>query len=173
MTEFNMIKVNYKELSIESFSPYGTFVDLINPSGFNFGNDLSAFYRDMIQQELNATTASFSLCYIKKRRPLIIDCSEYHNYCSEAIIPLDGDILMHVAPADAGERVPTDNIEVFRVPRHTLVVLKLGVWHYLPFTYQCDTVNILTILPERAYRNDCHVFDIPKDKQIEIIGYKK
>lgn len=168
-----MIKINYKELSIENFSPYGTFADMANPSGFNFGNDLFAFYRDMVQQELGTTAASFSLCRIKKRRPLIVDCSEYHNYCGETIIPLDGDILMHVAPADAGKEVPAENIEVFRVPRHSLVALKPGVWHYLPFAYQCDTVNILTILPERAYKNDCHVFEIPEDRQIEIIGCKK
>jgi len=40
--------------------------------------------------------------------------------------PLDGDILMHVAPACGTKRCPLDKIEVFRVPKGTLA------WFYVP-----------------------------------------
>jgi len=63
-------------------------------------------------------------------------------------MPLDGDILMHVAPATPPQAVPLDKIEVFRVPKGTLVVLRPGVWHCAPFAEKNDFVNCMVVLPE-------------------------
>lgn len=46
-----------------------------------------------------------------------IDTYEYHNTCAEAMLPLDGDAYIHVAPAGPADHVPYDEVEVFRFQR--------------------------------------------------------
>ena len=98
---------------------------MLNPLGYGFGEEPVLFYRGYAAAVFGMQHQCFifSLCCVYKR-PLIIDCSEYHNYCGETIIPLDGDILMHVAPATGDDQPPVDEIEVFHVPRGTMVVIK-------------------------------------------------
>lgn len=163
-----MPKIKIKKLTRDDFRVYGSYADLLNPDGYCFGEEPVLFYRDLLQQNLgSSTSASFSICTVYER-PLTIDSSEYHNYCAEAIIPLDGDILMHVAPAVSEDQPPVDQIEVFHVPKGTLVVTNPGVWHQAAFPYNCKKVNILCILPERTYMNDCHLRSLPDDNLVEI-----
>lgn len=164
-----MRQIKFKELNLEDFQLYGSFTDMLAPDGYCFEGAGFRFYRDCTQQYLGTgAQASFSLCEVQER-PFVIDCSEYHNYCAEAILPLDGDILMHVGPAVSSESPPLDEIEVFRVPKGTLVVVKPGVWHHAAFAFQCQKVNILCILPERTYMNDCHVRELEGDDRLEIV----
>lgn len=164
-----MRQIKFKELSLEAFQLYGSFANMLEPDGYCFEGPVSRFYRDCAQQYLGTGgQASFSLCQIWER-PLVIDGGEYHNYCEEAILPLDGDILMYVGPATASEFPPLDEIEVFRVPKGTLIVVNPGVWHFLPFPFQCQKVNILCILPERTYMNDCYVKELEGDDRLEIV----
>lgn len=166
---FIMIKKHINELCMEKFSKYGTYSNVLNPKGVKFGEEPVEFYRDIIKLPLgNSNLASFSLCRLLKR-PLIIDASEYHNYTGEMIIPLDGDILMHVGPATSNAVVPVEDIEIFRIPKGVVVCINPGVWHYSAFVYRCNIVNILVTLPERTYMNDCYVVEIPVEKQIEIV----
>ena len=163
-----MIQKKIKELTIDSFSMYGTYVDMLNPKGPKFGAEPIEFFRDMIQLSLGpSNNVSFSLCRLQKR-DFVIEASEYHNSCGEMIIPLDGDILMHVGPATSTAEVPVAEIEIFRIPKGTIVCIRPGVWHQAAFTYVCDSVNILVALPERAYMTDCHLINIPQEKQIAI-----
>jgi ureidoglycolate lyase len=94
--------------------------------------------------------------------------TEYHNYTAEGILPLDADILIHVAPATPEGEVPLVRIEIFRVPKGTFVSLHPGVWHHAPFAHDADVANVLIVLPERTYAQDCHVTEIAQDDQIEF-----
>jgi ureidoglycolate lyase len=163
-----MIKKTIKELNYEDFYKYGSYSSMLSPKGIKFGNEQIGFYRDMIQLDIGQTgTVSFSLCRIVKRE-LIIDCSEYHNYTGEMIMPIDGDILMHVGPAIDSDKVPVNDIEIYRIPKGTVVCIRPGVWHQAAFTHNCDEVNILVALPERTYNNDCHLIKLDAEEQIEI-----
>jgi ureidoglycolate lyase len=57
---------------------------------------------------------------------------------------------------------------VFLVPKGTLVKIRQGVWHHAPFAFNCDFVNVLVVLPERSYANNCIVSIIPEAEQMEI-----
>lgn len=163
-----MRKLGIKRLTKENFERYGSYASVINPKGDHFGKPPVVFYRDMIQQSLGcATNVSYSACVVKQR-PNIIDCSEVHDYCHETIICLDGDYLIHVAPATAEKGIPIDEIEVFLVPRGTVINVKCGVWHQAGFPYKCDVVHILCALPERTYQRDCLFIELPKEDQIEV-----
>ena len=94
-----MRKTGIKHLSKESFDPYGSYASILEPTGPCFGEAPVVFYRDMVQQSLGfATLASYSTCVVNQR-PWVITNSEVHDYCHETILCLDGDYLMHVAPA--------------------------------------------------------------------------
>ncbi len=163
-----MRKTGIKRLTKDNFEPYGSYASILEPTGESFGEAPVVFYRDMVQQSLGfATNASYSACVVEQR-PWVITNSEVHDYCHETILCLDGDYLMHVAPATSDKQIPADKIEVFLIPKGTLVNVKAGVWHQAGFPYQCDRVHILCVLPERTYARDCYCFDLSKKDQIEV-----
>jgi len=163
-----MKTVQVKELSLEAFAPFGSFAPMVNPKTIHIGEEPVEFFRDMAQLDLGgSTTASLSVCRVLKR-PFVVDVSEFHNTCGEGILPLDADILIHVAPAGPEPELPVDAVEIFRVSRGTLVCLRLGVWHHAPFAVDASVANVLIILPERTYARDCQVYRIPEEKNIQI-----
>jgi ureidoglycolate lyase len=165
-----MKELRYQKLSIEGFAKFGSYANMINPSGPHLGSEPIEFYRDMLQSGLGQDTlASFGICRVTKR-PFVMDVSEFHDLSCEAVLPLDGDILMHVAPAGPEKEFPFDLAEVFLVPQGTLAVLRPGVWHHAPYAFQCDCVNCLIVLPERTYVRDCKVYEFPADRHLKIVG---
>jgi len=163
-----MKKIRIRELSRDEFNPYGSFASMINPKAEKLGAEPIEFFRDMISLNLGSfTKASFSVCRVLKRPP-VVDITEYHDGCEEGILPLDSDVLIHVAPATPPGVVPLDRIEVFRVPKGTFVSLNAGVWHHAPFALGSEAANVLIVLPERTYAADCTVEMIPKDRQVQI-----
>lgn len=157
-----------KEITLENFKKYGTFADMINPAACKIGEEPVEFYRDMLQLSFGqSNTGSFSICRVLER-PLIVDTIEFHTLAGEGTLPLDGDILLSVAPATANGDVPDDRMEVFHVPKGTMVTIYPGVWHSAPFTYKTDCVNVLIVLPERVYANDCSVVKLSGEKQLKI-----
>jgi ureidoglycolate lyase len=165
-----MRKIAARPLSAEAFAKYGAYADVLNPSGPKLGAEPIEFYRDMIQSQLGTTSlASFGVCRVVKR-PFVLDVSEYHDTCCEIVLPLDGNVLMHVAPAVPGKEFPFEQAEVFFVPRGTICCLRPGVWHHAPFALETRVVNCLVALPERTYQVDCKTFEFPADRRMAITG---
>jgi ureidoglycolate lyase len=166
--EKEMRKITLRELDRDSFGVYGSYGQLIDPKTEKIGREPIEFYRDMVQLSLGSVqTASISVCRVH-RRPFVIDTAEYHDGSSEGILPLDGDVVIHVAPATPPGRLPLDRFEAFRVPAGTFVALRPGVWHHAAYALEGEVVNVLIVLPERAYAVDCEVSKISEEDQIEI-----
>lgn len=170
-----MREVRYRRLDAVAFAPYGSYAAMIDPEAGGraaprIGQPPIEFFRDLIQSGMGAdTTVSFGVCRVT-RRPPVIDASEYHDGSCEALLPIDGDVLVHVAPAVPGERFPAEQAEVFRVPRGTMVVLRPGVWHHGPFALGAERVSCLVALPERLYARDCHAVTVPEEDRIRVVG---
>jgi ureidoglycolate lyase len=164
-----MRTVKVERLTTDGFLAFGFYADILNAKSEKLGTPPIEFYRDQVQQDLGgATRVSFSNCRVEKR-PLVIDVTEAHSVCGEGALPLDNDMLLHVAPASPPAAGPDlDKVRVFRVPAGTMVVLRPGVWHHAPFTPNQRPVNVLIALPERTYANDCHVVKLPKAQRIAI-----
>jgi ureidoglycolate hydrolase len=163
-----MYKVKINELTMESFQKFGSFARMLDPEAVKIGAAPVEFFRDMVGLSLGRdTAASFSTCRVSKA-PLKVSALEFHTFCQEGILPLDGEIVIALAPATAGGDLPWDRVEAFRVPRGTMLALRPGVWHGGPFADQADSVNVLIVLPERVYANDCQVVPIPANEQSEI-----
>ena len=163
-----MLTKKVQELSLEKFSKYGTYRNMINPDGVCIGDKPVEFFRDLIQYDTHASgTVSFSICRVQKREP-VVDVTEYHNYGAEGTMPIDGDILIHVGYATPSGEIDPDTFEIFRIPKGTFFVIRPGVWHHAPFVYNTDYVNTLIVLPERTYVNDCYVVNLNDDQKIKI-----
>ena len=164
-----MRTVRVEPLTVESFLPFGFYANMIDPQAEVIGARPIEFYRDMAQLDLGgAGSASFSICRVEPR-DCVIDVTEFHTATGEGILPLDNDVLIHVAPAtpiDADP--PLDKFRVFRVPKGTLVALRPGVWHHAPITPNDKPANVLIVLPERTYANDCEVVTLDDDDKIRI-----
>jgi ureidoglycolate lyase len=161
--------VGIKELTLESFQIYGSFAKMLNPKGPKLEMGPIQFFPDMGFLNLGSTsTAAFSIVRAQKREN-IINYVECHMYTGEGTLPLNGDVLVFVAPATPKDIIPLDKIEVFHVPKGTLITLRPGVWHGTPFAENSDVVHVLIILPERTYVNDAYFYNIPKEKEIRIV----
>ena len=155
------IKAN--PITVENFSYYGQFVDLLNPTGYSLGD----FYHDRVKMNVAGNmNLAFSPLTVHKADPMIVSQVEYHNTTQEGVLCLDDDFVLHVAPPSK-EPVP-EMTEAFIVPKGTLVCLNLAVWHLSAMPLHLDTAHVLIVLPERIYKNDCVVVDYPEEQQIRI-----
>ena len=157
-----------ENLTRDGFALFGTFANMISPTGVNtFGQPPVEFNPDMLELDTGGDNLSLSVCRVNPRQNKIIT-SEYHTACGELILPLDGDVLIHVGPPTADDKVPLEKIAVFLVPMGTAVVLKRGVWHHAPFTITEYPVNVLIGLPPRTYADDCKVVHHVGEEQLNI-----
>ena len=164
-----MLSIKIEELTLEAFNKYGSFANFINPSSEKLDSPPTEFFRDMLQQNFGpGGTASFSTCRVEKRE-MIIDITEFHTHSSEGMMPLDNDVIIHVAPASKNDGVvPLEKIAAFRIPVGTMVIIRPGVWHHAPFTVNDSPANVLIVLPERIYANECAIFQLGDDEKIRI-----
>jgi ureidoglycolate lyase len=92
---------------------------------------------------------------------------EYHTTTCEMILPLNDDMILHVAQPSAGKPI-TDQTKAFLVPKNTLVKMNACVWHLAPLPANANELCAMIILPECTYMNDCKVVDLKEDEQFII-----
>ncbi len=163
-----MKTINVQPLTRDAFAPFGEFYGMDTPDGYPLCGAIHKFYPDRMTTSCEKRLA-FSPLVVKKPDRMIITQQEYHTTAEELLLPLDDDVILHVAPASGGALV-TDEVRAFLVPKNTLVKLKAAIWHLAPLPAQKDSVTVMVILPECTYCNDCTVVDLPEAEQFEIMG---
>jgi ureidoglycolate hydrolase len=85
-----------------------------------------------------------------------------HDTHTQALMPLDGEAILAVAPAgvDFGQPDHLDEIRAFRLRPLDCFVLWRGTWHWGPFPLGRDPVRLLN-LQGRRYREDNASVDLP------------
>jgi ureidoglycolate lyase len=84
------------------------------------------------------------------------------------ILPLNDDMIIHVAPASAG--APVGHLsQAFVIPKNAMVKINAAIWHLAPLPVNQEQLTAMIILPECTYANDCTVVDLPADQQFEIV----
>lgn len=165
-----MRELKVKELNLENFKPYGSFSNMINPTARGNGIGGMAFHADMEILELGTThAAAFSVTRVTDAMPPVILALENHSHCGEGIMALDADMLVYFAPAGASYPAVLDEIDAFRVPKGTMITIRPGVWHCMPFPVDAPVVNVLNVLPERTYANDCTMKMLEESERIRIV----
>ena len=162
-----MKTVKVETLTHESFAPFGQFYTYDKPEGYALCGELHKFFPDRLVADC-PTRVGYSPILVKKPEKMIITQQEYHTTTWEMIMPLNDDMILHVAPASAGTPV-TDLAKAFLVPKHTIVKMNSAIWHLAPLPANVDELAALIILPECTYANDCTVVDLKDGEQFEII----
>lgn len=158
-----MKTIQVKPLTAENFKPYGTFSNMLEPTGPHLGD----FYNDQVEFPVSGDLpVAFSPLISRKPEKMIVTTVEYHNTTCEGVLPLDDDAILHVAPASK-EPVP-ELTEAFYVPQGTMVKLNVGVWHLAALPVHKDIMHVMIALPERIYMNDCTVVEYQPEDYVEI-----
>ncbi|MBQ1377683.1 MAG: hypothetical protein IIY77_06905 [Lachnospiraceae bacterium] len=160
-----MFELTPKKLTVEDFKPYGEFRDLLGVS------EAPGFFPDLIQLNFGTTTLpSIDVCRVKKADENIIRFVEYHSYTCEGLIPLDGDVVIYVGKPARGFKAPTgEDLEAYILPKGTFVRFKPGVLHGTQYPIDKEFVNLICMLPERTYANDCQFIRFDDDAAAKVI----
>lgn len=141
---------------------------MAEPKGYPLCGALHRFFPDRLTASATHNVG-YSPILVKKPQRMIVDAVEYHTTTWEMILPLNDDMILHVAPASAGTPVP-QLTKAFRVPKGTLVKINAAIWHLCPLPAQVEELSAMIILPECTYANDCTVVNLQEDQQFELIG---
>ena len=161
-----MRSIKAEKLTHESYAPFGTFYAMAEPEGYSLKGELHCFYPDRLT-EAWPVRVGFSPITVKKPEKMIITSVEYHTTTPEIIMPLNDDMIIHVAPASAGTPVP-ELAKAFIVPQNVMVKINTAVWHLCPLPVHEEELKALIVLPECTYQNDCTVVELKPEEQFEI-----
>lgn len=162
-----MHKIVAEKLTREAFAPYGSYYNMAQPDGYALLGKFDTFFPDRLTETF-PTRIGFSSIQVKKPEKIIIDKIEYHTTTCEMMMPLNGDMVFHVAPAS--NRVPVPHLtKAFIVPKGTLIKFNTAIWHLCPYPVDVPELTALIILPAGIYLNDCKVIELSPEEQFEIV----
>jgi len=162
-----MRTIKAQPLTHEEFAPFGTFYKMDEPDGYACVGDIHKFYPDRVTVNPGTQTLAFSPLVVEKQDKMVITMAEYHTTTCEILMPIEDDIVIHVAPA-SGDGYPADFTKAFIVKKNTVVKLNTAVWHLAPLPLNKEKATTLIVLPERTYANDCTVVDLTPEQQFII-----
>ena len=162
-----MRTVKVEALTHEAFAPFGQFYTMDAPQGYALCGEIHQFFPDRMVAD-SQHRVGYSPILVKKTEKMIVTQQEYHTTTWEMILPMNDDMILHVAPASAG--APVGHLSrAFLVPKHTLVKMNAAIWHLAPLPANEEQLAAMIILPECTYANDCTVVDLPEDQIFEIV----
>ncbi|MBQ9736041.1 MAG: ureidoglycolate lyase [Clostridia bacterium] len=161
-----MKTVKLEALSKEAFAPFGEYYTMSAPEGYPLCGELHRFYPDRLTTATSGLLA-FSPILVKKPEVMKVTQIEYHTTTAEIILPLNDDMILHVAPPSAGKPLP-EYTRAFLVPKNTLIKMMPCVWHLAPLPANADELCAMIVLPSCTYMNDCTVVDLKEDEQFII-----
>ena len=162
-----MQQVKAEALTHEAFAPFGQFYTMDQPQGYALCGALHQFFPDRLTADSNHRVG-YSPILVKKPERMVITQQEYHTTTWEMILPLNDDMILHVAPASAGMPVP-HLVKAFLVPKNTLVKMNAAIWHLAPLPAKADQLAAMIILPECTYANDCTAIAFEPGQEFEIV----
>ena len=161
-----MKTIKIQKLTHKDFVPYGSFYNFASPEGHSLNGEIHKFFPDRLTAYHNGQVA-FSPILVKKPDVMKITQIEYHTTTCEIIMPINDDMILHVAEASAGTPI-TDKTKAFLVPKNTLVKMNACIWHLAPLPAKKDELVAMIVLPECTYMNDCKVVDLKEEEQFII-----
>ena len=149
------------EATIESFAPYGAlppFEGDGKPTA-----DLEFLLNDGWVNYIGHTLGEIEVRDGELRCELL----NRHDTHTQTLMPMSGDAVVVVAPADVDFSEPAhfDTVRAFALPRHTCVHLHRGTWHWGPYPVGADEVQIFNI-QGRGYPKDNGVVELTRDHDI-------
>ena len=163
-----MKTVKLEALTKEAFAPFGEYYTMTKADGYPLTGALHRFFPDRLTVNTGARNMAFSPLYVRKPEKMIITEAEYHTTTAEVLMPLNDDMVLHVAPPSAGKPIP-EYTKAFLVPKNTVIKMNACVWHLAPLPKNEPELMAMVVLPEATYMNDCTVVKFSEDEQFIIV----
>ncbi len=92
-----------------------------------------------------------------------------HDTHTQTLMAYDTDGYVVVAPAalDFSQREHFDELRAFRLPRHAVVHLTRGTWHWGPYPIAADSIRIFNIQGS-GYVNDNGIAWLARDLDVRV-----
>ena len=161
-----MRTIKVQPLTKEAFAEFGQFYTMTAPEGYSLNGELHRFFPDRLVA-YQGNQVAFSPILVKKPDVMKVTAVEYHTTTCEMIMPLNDDMILHVAPASAGKPLP-EYTKAFLVPKNTLIKMNACIWHLAPLPANAPELCAMIVLPECTYMNDCTVVELKEDEQFII-----
>jgi ureidoglycolate hydrolase len=163
------MKLKAQALTAEAFSPFGMVADRPNrpPAArldeLDYWSDIAALTD--LGGPLSIGFASLKVV------PMVQTSMERHLRTFEVLIPLGGDIVVVVAPAEYPSeplRLPDPmRFRAFRVRAGQAVIFHAAVWHYAPFAVD-RPIGMFVLSRAGTASDDAYVVELPPSEQIEV-----
>jgi ureidoglycolate hydrolase len=135
------LELKLEPATIESFAPYGVI-----PPFEGDGNPTAnlVFTRD--DGWVNFIGHSLSEIEVRAGR-LRCELLNRHDTHTQTLMPMTGDALLVVAPADVDFSAPEhlDAVKAFALPQYACVHLHRGTWHWGPYPVGADELRVFNI----------------------------
>ena len=97
-----MKTIKAQPLTKKAFAPFGEYYSMANPDGYALCGEIHKFYPDRVLAN-ECGNVGFSPILVKKPEKMIVKQIEYHTTTCELILPLNDDMILHVAQPSAGK----------------------------------------------------------------------
>ena len=114
-----MRTVKVQPLTKEAFAEFGQFYTMTAPEGYSLNGELHRFFPDRLVA-YQGNQVAFSPILVKKPDVMKVTAVEYHTTTCEMIMPLNDDMILHVAPPSAGKPLH-EYTKAFLVHKNTLI----------------------------------------------------
>ena len=162
------MKKRPRMITAANFARFGQFVPLppprnVRPSGsapkvLDYWKQLVRF-GVAIRPEVGLVTVY--------RRETVFGQVERHRRTPELLVNLDAEVFVPAAPAHRPRRkgdVPfCEDVDIFRVPPHSLVFFPVGAWHWAPFPVTAKQASLVVVFRDDTSQNDMEIVDLPDE----------
>ena len=160
-----------KMMTPVSYAKYGQVLVLPTDQPPAFSLDYVDFWNSPLTYEIKGAT-DIGICVVKKKRRGYIDLLERHLASEEVTVPLDGDMVIAVAPGkdvnDPDEVPDPKEIEVFLVRQKQTFTMYPGVWHGAPFAIDGNYLSMLVFLKHDTFHNDGQFREIEPPVEFDL-----
>jgi ureidoglycolate hydrolase len=152
------VKLDAQPATRELFAPFG-----VVPPEESDGNptaDLEFLWNDGSVNFIGHTLDELEVVDGRLRCELL----NRHDTHTQTLMPMSGDAIVVVAPADVdfSETAHFDTVRAFVMARHTCVHLHRGTWHWGPYPLDAPSVRILNV-QGRGYARDNGIAWLTRD----------
>lgn len=160
------MKLKVQKITPENFFEYGRLLDPVVIIGAaDKSGKTTMFFPETLQANFTSSSiVSLSILWVKKR-PLLFDCVEAHDFNEEVIGGFNQDTVFHVLPK--GTEADFTKARAFIVPKNNWIRFYKNVWHHEPFVAVEEEAFGYVLLPPYAGKTDVRL--AKTNEPIEII----
>jgi hypothetical protein len=95
-------------------------------------------------------------------RPMVLGRMERHKLTREALIALDGEAVLCIAPPQESVNGEISGITAVKIRAGQALILETGAWHWIPFPVGNGTARFLVIFHSGTGKDDLYYQDLPR-----------